>query len=77
MLTRSARSAVCFLFPVHYDRQRQPVDLRGPRDLEFLLPSRGKPNAVNRLGKEEVLVARCSYLIRSAGFHIQMVLQKT
>ena len=27
-------------------------------------------------GKEEVLVARCDYLIRSAGLHIQMVLQK-
>jgi hypothetical protein len=27
-------------------------------------------------GKEEVLVARCGYLIRSAGLHIQIVLQK-
>jgi hypothetical protein len=27
-------------------------------------------------GKEEVLVARCDYLIRSAGLHIEMVLQK-
>jgi len=26
-------------------------------------------------GKEEVLVARCRYLIRSAGLYIQMVLQ--
>jgi len=27
-------------------------------------------------GKEEVLVGRCGYLIRSAGLHIQMMLQK-
>jgi len=27
-------------------------------------------------GKEEVLVGRCRYLIRSAGLHIQMMLQK-